>query len=86
MEVSAETGPHCVCRVGEECSLFFKYIVSYVRIMVLQRSANAFLTAGGSWNGVGCVGSSALRVMMMSCSYVFQVLVVIRIVKNAGFL
>lgn len=57
-----------------------------MRILVLQRSANAFLTVVVSWSGVGCVGSSALRVMMMSCSYVFQVLVGMRIVKNAGFL
>ena len=53
---------------------------------MLQRSANAFLTAVVSWNEVGCVGSSALRVLLMSCSYISQVLVVMRIVKNAGFL
>ena len=45
-----------------------------------------FLTVVVSWSGVGCVGSSALRATMMSCSYVFQVLVGMRIVKNAGFL
>lgn len=48
------------------------------------------LDCGGFLEGVGCiggcVGSSALRRLMMSCSYISQVAVVMRIVMNAEFL
>ena len=45
-----------------------------------------FLTVVASWNGGGCVGSSALRELMMSCSHIIQVVVVTRIVESAEFL
>lgn len=45
-----------------------------------------FLTAVASCNGGGCVGSSAVRELIMSCSYIIQVVVVTRIVKSAEFL
>ena len=85
MEVSAERKSHCVGRAGEECSSCFSYIVNYVRIMVLQRSSNVFLTPVASWNTGGCVASSALHELMMSCGYIVQVVVVTRIIKSVKF-
>ena len=85
MEVSAERKSHCVGRAGEECSSCFSYIVSYVRIMVLQRSSNVFLTPVASWNTGGFVASSALHGLMMSCGFIFQVVVVTCIANSVEF-
>lgn len=52
----------------------------------LERSANMFSTAVASLSGGGCVGSSALCELTMSCSSMSQVVVVTRIVTNAKFL
>ena len=45
-----------------------------------------FLTAVASQNGGGFVGSYALGELMMSRSYIFQVVVVMRIVKGVEYL
>ena len=44
------------------------------------------LTAVASWNMGGWVGSYALCELMMSCSYIFEVVVVTRIVKGVEYL
>ena len=51
-----------------------------------ERSANVFSTAMASLNGGGCVGSFSLRELMMSCSHMFQVVVVICIAKGVKFI
>jgi hypothetical protein len=52
----------------------------------LERSANVFWTAMASLKGGGCVGCFALHELMTSCSYISQVVVVMRIVMDVEFL
>jgi hypothetical protein len=51
-------------------------------LVKLERSANVFWTAMASLNGGGCVGYFALHELMTSCSYIPQVVVVMRIVMD----
>ena len=49
----------------------------------VERSAVVFLTEEAFGNGGGCMGCSDLSNVMMSCSYICQVVVVMRILPNA---
>ena len=57
-----------------------------IMLAKLERSANVFLTAMASLNGGGCVGCFALHELMMSCTYISQVVMVMPIVMDVEFL
>ena len=52
----------------------------------LERSTNVVSTAMASLNRSGCVGYSTLHELILSCSFVSQVVVVMCIVTDAKFL
>ena len=52
----------------------------------LERSTNVFSTMMASLNGGGCVGCFASHELMMSCSYISQVVMVMCIVMDFEFL
>ena len=49
----------------------------------LESSGIVFSTAVASGNGGGCIGCSGLCNVIMSCSFICQVVVVTRIFTNA---
>ena len=55
-------------------------------LAMLERSGIVFLTAVASGNGGGCIGCCGLCNVMMSCNYICEVVVVMRIFMNAQFL